>query len=708
MSKVRTQLVIEGRNNSGRAFKEVETQLEGMNKKLATAGRALKAAFSVAAMAGALRSISSTADAYNLMNARLKLATESQDEFNYAQTELQRIATATQAPIESLVTLYTRISRPLKEAGRSQQDILKVTEAVSTSFRISGASATEAQNGVIQFAQALGAGALRGDEFNSVAEQAPRLMQALADSLGVPTGALKDMAAAGELTAAVVTDALVGQLDVLRQEAESLPETVGGAMTAAMDKWNKAIGEADMQPLIGAIGRLGDTLSDPAVVQNLTALVSALVTLAGTVTDGASEFADLGNRIGYMAAKAAGATTELDEIDQRLKDIDRAITGTGLNRTMDSFIYSKEELASEREALKQRRAMVMEELTGISAEAEAEAARANEAAEEARQADVRSFNKYIGELKALQGEQLKLVGGALKEQVAEEKKAQAEIEKIRNKRLQIEQRYNEALAGLGQGDAEPTYALAQDLKLKSMQALANKDVAAAQAYAQQALQVLQEMDKAGANTYGFEGFIKQLRSIELAANDLEQTNAEQKLADIRTNMEELKKQAADLEELKVSFNMDDAQLEKVRSQIQALAKQLGQELTLPVRVVSPDGVDVTDIEKRLSSTPGFASGGRITGPGTGTSDSILARLSNGEYVVKAAAVRKYGTQMLDQLNGMRLPKFADGGLVGSMTPASSGTPLNLTLDGQTYSLKGSPDTIDLLARAVRTAKLKRG
>lgn len=64
-----------------------------------------------------------------------------------------------------------------------------------------------------------------------------------------------------------------------------------------------------------------------------------------------------------------------------------------------------------------------------------------------------------------------------------------------------------------------------------------------------------------------------------------------------------------------------------------------------------------------ANTPGFASGGHIKGPGTGTSDSILARLSNGEYVLRAAAVKRYGTRLLDDINGLRLPKFADGGLV---------------------------------------------
>ncbi|MDM9595296.1 DUF4214 domain-containing protein [Pseudomonas guariconensis] len=63
------------------------------------------------------------------------------------------------------------------------------------------------------------------------------------------------------------------------------------------------------------------------------------------------------------------------------------------------------------------------------------------------------------------------------------------------------------------------------------------------------------------------------------------------------------------------------------------------------------------------SIPAYASGGLITGPGTGTSDSIIARLSNGEYVMSADAVRMFGTGLLDQMNAGRLPAFAQGGPV---------------------------------------------
>ncbi len=669
MAQVKTQLVIDGKNNSKKAFDEVNSQLNSMNKQLATAGKALIGVFSVSALTGAVRGIASAADSYNLMNARLKLATESQGEFNTAQTELRRIAAATQAPLESLATLYQRISRPLKEAGRSQKDILAVTEAVATSFRVSGASAQEAENGVIQFAQALGAGALRGDEFNSVAEQAPRLMQALADSLGVPIGALKEMAAQGLLTADVVTSALVEQLDVLRTEAESLPDTVGGAMTAMSDRWNEATGQANVQPLIDAINGLGETLSDPVVVDNLVKLASALATLAGTAVEGASEFVDLGKRIAFVAANSAGMVTELDQVGQQIADLDRSLQGTGLSTTIDGLLFSREELQAKKDALIAFRAAIVEQQAGLNAELQFLSEVAAAAAAAGREKEISQRNQYISELKGQQERMVKASEQGVKALIAAEKKANSELEKVRNARLDIEKRYQEAIAGMNAG-GEASFGAASALKVGAREALRAGDVEGAQAKAQAALKMLQELQAAGANTYGFAGFIGELRDIELAANDIEQSRAEQKIADIKQEMLNLKTAAAALEDMPVSVKLDDAALAQVQAALDALAKR---------EIIVKVGAQYDFTQPYTLQDPGpapqkFATGGYISGPGTGTSDSIPAYLSNGEYVINAAAVRKLGRRHLDMLNrGIPIPRFADGGMAGtvaSMQPSA--------------------------------------
>ncbi len=705
MATVKTQLVIDGKNNSKKAFDEVNNQLNSMNKQLATAGKAIVAAFSFSALTGAIRGIATAADSYNLMNARLKLATSSQEEFNTAQTELRKIAVATQAPLESLATLYQRISRPLKEAGRSQKDILAVTEAVATSFRVSGASAQEAENGVIQFAQALGAGALRGDEFNSVAEQAPRLMQALADSLNVPIGSLKEMAAQGLLTADVVTSALVEQLGVLRTEAESLPQTVGGAMTALSDRWSEAIGQANVQPLIDAINSLGDTLSDPVVVDNLVALASALATLAGTAVDGASEFVDLGKRIGYVAANAAGMVTELDKIDQEIADIDRSLAGTGLNTTLAGMWFSEDELKAKREALVAFRAAIVEQQTGMNAELSAAASAAAAQAEAEREKEIKSRNAYIAELKTQQERMVTAAEKAAKDLVAAEKKANADLEKVRDDRVKIEQRYQEALAGMNSG-GEASYGAAQALKVGAREALRAGDVEGAQAQAQAALKMLQDLQAAGENTYGFGGFIGELRDIELAANDIEQSRAEQKIADIKQEMLNLKSAAAELQDMPVSVKMDDATLAQVQSALDALAQR---EIIVKVGAQYDFSQPYT-LQDPGPAPQGFATGGLIRGPGTGTSDSILMYGSNGEYMIKAAAVRKLGLPILNMLNqGIlppNIPRFADGGLIGAASnmqpagPQNLGT-LDISLGGETFQVFANAPQADQLRIAAK-------
>lgn len=111
-----------------------------------------------------------------------------------------------------------------------------------------------------------------------------------------------------------------------------------------------------------------------------------------------------------------------------------------------------------------------------------------------------------------------------------------------------------------------------------------------------------------------------------------------------------------------------------------------------------------------------ASGGYIRGPGSDTSDSILSRLSNGEFVVQAKAVRRAGLKMLNDINNLRLPSFAQGGLVGAagmMSPRSvapalskSSTILNLTIDGQTFrGLQAPEHTANQLVRYARGKSL---
>lgn len=136
-------------------------------------------------------------------------------------------------------------------------------------------------------------------------------------------------------------------------------------------------------------------------------------------------------------------------------------------------------------------------------------------------------------------------------------------------------------------------------------------------------------------------------------------------------------------------------IDKVKELIGYLSK-----LSNPFKNPNPGAAGDTG----LTETPGFAGGGAIEGPGSGTSDSILARLSNGEFVVKAAAVQQYGVDFFHALNNMALPGFASGGLVSAPSRLAGGgsvqatSTLNLSIDGRTFpGLRGPRQVVDSLA-----------
>lgn len=669
-----------------------------------------------AAAFAAVRGVANTADAYQLMNARLKLATGSQLEFNAAQDGLQRIAAATSSPVESLVTLYGRISRPLKEAGRAQKDILGVTEAVAVSFKVSGASAEEAQNGVIQFAQALGSGALRGDEFNSVAEQAPRLMQALADGIGVPVTALRDLAGQGKLTAGVVTEALIGQLPKLQQELAGFGDTVSGQVVQIEDTLKRGFGSADTGPLIDSLKELKATLEDPSVIQNLTLLAGALVKVASYVPKAGSAFVDYGKDLGYLAAAASGNIDELARVD---KEIEKLKASAGSNVGLFDLYMSNDGIAARLAEVEAYRQKLLEQRTGMTEDARKAAEELTvqvQAVEDARHdASLSAQKAYIGVMSKLRDQQVAAKEAALKKEIAAEQRAKTAIEKIRTDRAAIDQRYNTAITEMNAGGAaEPSYGAAQSLKVGAQDALRKGDVSGAQAQAQAALKILQDLAAAGENTYGFAGFIEGLRGIELQANDIEQSRADEKLKSITDNIAVIKQAADGLQNLKITLNLPPEELERVKAQLEALA---GVPIIIPVQLgptpeMAAIGLQGTD----QVSYPGFSPGG-WTGPGDKYKRAGIVHAD--EHVQPKRVVNEPGAlSFLEQIrrNGYRntmaslqarmattVRGYAEGGLVmpsrampsiPQISPAllSQGSPgrdlgrVDLNIGGETISL----------------------
>lgn len=228
--------------------REATTSVDSTEKSIGvlgnTANRVSGALKGLAAAYG-IREIIQAADSYNLLNARIKLVTESQSQATQVYNKLLKSANDNLTSVEASVGLYTRLAAATKQYGASQQEVINITDAVSKTFRISGSSAAEAAAGALQFGQALGSGKLAGDEFKSISENNIRLLQALADGFGVTTGELKKMAADGLLTTEEILKRLPQAFDKINKEAASLPVTVGGAFQVLKNNIIDAIGEFD-------------------------------------------------------------------------------------------------------------------------------------------------------------------------------------------------------------------------------------------------------------------------------------------------------------------------------------------------------------------------------------------------------------------------------------------------------------------------------
>lgn len=224
---------------------EVKAGMNAFGDQVAKAKTQLLAFLTLNWAAGKVQEIVQIADAWNMMSARLKLATAGQREYTVAQKELFAIAQRIGVPIQETATLYGKLQQAVRMLGGEQKDALSLTESISQALRISGASATEAQSSLLQFGQALASGVLRGEEFNSVVENSPRLAKALADGLNVPIGRLRKLAEEGRLTADVVVNALMSQKDKLAAEYAQLPVTVSQAFTRLSNVFGQWISKLD-------------------------------------------------------------------------------------------------------------------------------------------------------------------------------------------------------------------------------------------------------------------------------------------------------------------------------------------------------------------------------------------------------------------------------------------------------------------------------
>lgn len=250
------------------------SSIEGTMSSLTGVAKALIAALSV-------QQVGAYAQAWqDLSNKLANAVRDSVPPFETLADVTERvfdISQKTRSGLDATATLYARLERSTRSYGVTVEDITRLTTIINQGFVVSGATAEEASNAIIQLAQGLASGALRGDEFNSVNEQGNRLMIALADSMNVSIGALRNMAAEGKLTTEVIVNGLLSQGDKIGQEFAKTTATISQSLEIANNNITKFFGE-------NATVKAGVKIFSDSVIslsENLEALSTTLTIVAG-------------------------------------------------------------------------------------------------------------------------------------------------------------------------------------------------------------------------------------------------------------------------------------------------------------------------------------------------------------------------------------------------------------------------------------------
>lgn len=551
-------------------------QFSSVTRTMATFAANMAAVFSV-------RALIDMTSTWTDLTARVRLAIPEFEDVDEVMTRLQETARTTYSSLEDTIEGFVQNSAVLRELGLTTQQQLDFQAALNNALVVSGAKAQTAASVTQSLTRAMSLGVLRGENLNNVLQNGGRIAQLLADHFGVTRGELLLLGQQGQITGDVIQEVLLGNMQQLQEEAESMPGTIQDAFVLIRNALLAYVGEADQAS--GLSAALAEALIWVAdnmdlVANAALALVAAFVLVRGVAL--AQALIGIGAAlVGLIPPLAAVATALLANpiILFTTLAIAAAAAIMHMTGTLDDFVAG---ISSVLEPISQA-------LTGVT--------NFGEEGQEAIDGAEGSVNQFD--------------------------------DTVRNTL--------DGLIKMGEGGAE----------------------------------VGQEL-----GTMGEEG-------VEAAEN----------VSDA------IKGTTSSVQELTAAVN-------EAISSLRTLGSMGGGSGSTP-------------------SVQSNAQGGPIRGPGTGTSDSILSWLSNGEYVLKARAVRKYGVGFLNALNSMRLPAFNMGGFVDGLTSGmgvspmamgvmdgagsgGGGRPIHLTIGDETFEMSAPDDVAEKLqkysmGRQVRSA-----
>jgi tape measure domain-containing protein len=308
------------RSNSTQAqadLRRLERSVAGIERGVSNATKAFRTMAigitSVFAAGGAVKGINKTTDALTDMQNRIALVTGRGKELTKTMDSIYSISKQTRGSVGASTEVFNRFGIALKGTGASAKEVLKAVESVNKAVAISGTGGESARAALVQLGQGLASGQLRGQELNSVLEQAPRLAQVIADEMEIPLGKLREVAAEGQITSDIVFKGLINQAEALSKEFDSMEATSTQAFGILRDQAGRVTAEISKQlgiteAFTSRANRMSDYLeaNRARIVSSVTGTARGIKTFFTNIVNSIKGVANIVRTVVDELAKLAG------------------------------------------------------------------------------------------------------------------------------------------------------------------------------------------------------------------------------------------------------------------------------------------------------------------------------------------------------------------------------------------------------------------
>lgn len=226
------------------AVAAVETQLNRMQKLLAIGG-----------LASLGKQVLDAADKMQSLHSQLKQVTSGMTDYTHAEKALFEISQRTTASLEATTQTFVSTKRALAEMGVTTNQTLKFTETLNKAMAVGSVNAESQKSALLQLSQALGSGVLQGDEFRSIAENAPSILDVVAEYMGKSRAEIKKLASDGKITSKVLFEAISGASGKISAKFDEMPMTFGQAMQQMENAWLKFVDGLNSSGVMSALAQ---------------------------------------------------------------------------------------------------------------------------------------------------------------------------------------------------------------------------------------------------------------------------------------------------------------------------------------------------------------------------------------------------------------------------------------------------------------------